>query len=34
MRLVAPFAGGALARIARNARDGMARALEQRAAAR
>ena len=34
MRLAAPFAGGAFARIARDARDGMHRALEQRAAAR
>ncbi len=32
MRLVAPFAGGALARIARDARDGMQRALDRRAA--
>ena len=32
MRLVAPFAGGAFARIARNARDGMQRALDRRAA--
>lgn len=32
-RLLAPFAGGALARIARDARDGMQRALDQRAAA-
>jgi carbon monoxide dehydrogenase subunit G len=31
MRLAAPFAGGALARIARDARDGMQRALDQRA---
>jgi carbon monoxide dehydrogenase subunit G len=33
MRLVAPFAGGAFARIARDARDGMQRALDRRAAA-
>ena len=33
MRLATPFAGGALARIARAARDGMQRALDQRAAA-
>ncbi|MHB8959263.1 MAG: SRPBCC family protein [Candidatus Limnocylindrales bacterium] len=33
MRLAAPFAGGALARIGRDARDGMQRALDQRAAA-
>ena len=32
-RLLAPFAGGAFARIARDARDGMQRALDQRAAA-
>ncbi len=32
LRLAAPFAGGAFARIARDARDGMARALDQRAA--
>ncbi len=31
MRLAAPFAGGAFARIARDARDGMQRALDQRA---
>jgi carbon monoxide dehydrogenase subunit G len=34
MRLLAPFTGGAFARIARNARDGMQRALDQRAGAR
>ena len=33
MRLLAPFAGGALARIARDARDGMQRALDARAVA-
>jgi carbon monoxide dehydrogenase subunit G len=33
MRLAGPFAGGALARIARDARDGMQRALDRRAAA-
>jgi dehydrogenase/reductase SDR family protein 12 len=33
MRLLAPFASGAFARIARDARDGMQRALDQRAAA-
>jgi carbon monoxide dehydrogenase subunit G len=33
MRLATPFAGGALARIARNARDGMQRALDRRATA-
>jgi carbon monoxide dehydrogenase subunit G len=33
LRLATPFAGGALARIARDARDGMQRALDQRAAA-
>lgn len=33
MRLATPFAGGALARIARDARDGMQRALDRRAAA-
>ncbi len=33
MRLATPFANGALARIARDARDGMQRALDQRAAA-
>ena len=33
MRLVTPFAGGALARIARDARDGMQRALDGRATA-
>ena len=33
MRLATPFAGGALARIARDARDGMERALDRRAAA-
>ncbi len=33
MRLFTPFAGGALARIARDARDGMQRALDARAAA-
>jgi hypothetical protein len=33
-RLVEPFVGGAFARIARNARDGMQRALDARAAAR
>ena len=32
MRLVAPFAGGAFAQIARDARDGMQRALDERAA--
>lgn len=32
MRLLAPFAGGAFARIARDARDGMQRALDARAA--
>ena len=32
MRLAAPFAGGAFARIARDARDGMQRALDGRAA--
>ena len=32
MRLAAPFAGGALARIARNAREGMQHALDRRAA--
>lgn len=32
LRLVAPFAGGAFARIARDARDGMQRALDQRTA--
>lgn len=32
MRLAAPFAGGALARIARDARDGMQRTLDQLAA--
>ena len=32
MRLAAPFAGGALARIVRNGRDGMQRALDRRAA--
>jgi carbon monoxide dehydrogenase subunit G len=31
MRLLAPFAGGALARIGRDARDGMQRALDRRA---
>ena len=30
LRLLAPFAGGAFARIARDARDGMQRALEER----
>ena len=34
MRLVEPFVGGAFAKIARNARDGMQRALDARAAAR
>jgi carbon monoxide dehydrogenase subunit G len=34
LRLLAPFAGGAFATIARNARQGMQRALDQRAAAR
>ncbi len=34
MRLVAPFAGGTFARIARDARDGMQRTLDERAAAR
>ena len=33
MRLLAPFAGGAFRRIAANARDGMQRALDERAAA-
>lgn len=33
MRLATPFAGGALARIARDARDGMQRALDGRAVA-
>lgn len=33
LRLAAPFAGGAFARIAREARDGMQRALDRRAAA-
>ena len=33
-RLVAPFAGGAFAKIARQARDGMQRALDERAATR
>jgi carbon monoxide dehydrogenase subunit G len=33
MRLAAPFAGGALAKIARDARDGMQRALDQLATA-
>ena len=33
MRLAAPFAGGSFARIARQARDGMQRALDERAAA-
>jgi carbon monoxide dehydrogenase subunit G len=33
MRLLAPLAGGAFARIARDARDGMQRALDARAAA-
>lgn len=33
MRLATPFAAGALARIARDARDGMQRALDRRAAA-
>ncbi len=33
MRLATPFAGGALAKIARDARDGMGRALDQLAAA-
>ena len=33
MRLLTPFAGGALARIARDARDGMQRALDARAVA-
>jgi len=32
LRFAAPFAGGAFARIARDARDGMQRALDQRAA--
>ena len=31
MRLLGPFAGGALARIGRDARDGMQRALDRRA---
>ncbi|HEU0235233.1 MAG TPA: SRPBCC family protein [Candidatus Limnocylindrales bacterium] len=34
LRLVSPFAGAAFATIARNARQGMERALDQRAAAR
>lgn len=34
LRLLSPFAGGAFATIARNARQGMQRALDQRAAAR
>jgi carbon monoxide dehydrogenase subunit G len=33
MRLATPFVGGVLARIARDARDGMQRALDRRAAA-
>ena len=33
MRLLSPFAGGAFKSIARNAREGMQRALDQRAAA-
>ena len=33
MRLLAPFAGGAFRKIAANARDGMQRALDERAAA-
>ena len=33
-RLAAPFAGGAFAKIARQARDGMQRALDERAASR
>lgn len=33
LRLLSPFAGGAFATIARNARQGMQRALDQRAAA-
>jgi carbon monoxide dehydrogenase subunit G len=33
MRLATPFAGGALARIARDARDGMQRELDRRASA-
>lgn len=33
LRLATPFAGGAFRRIARDARDGMQRALDQRAAA-
>ena len=33
LRLLAPFAGGSFARIARDARDGMQRALDRRAAA-
>ncbi len=33
LRLAAPFAGGAFARIARDARDGMQRALDRRATA-
>ncbi len=33
-RIVAPFAGGAFAKIARQARDGMQRALDERAAGR
>ena len=33
LRLVAPLAGGAFARIARDARDGMQRALDERATA-
>lgn len=34
MRLLTPFAGGAFRRLAQNARDGMQRALDERAAAR
>jgi Polyketide cyclase / dehydrase and lipid transport len=33
MRLVAPFAGGAFAKIARDARDGMQRTLDERSSA-
>ena len=33
LRLVTPFAGGAFARIARDARDGMQRTLDRRASA-
>jgi hypothetical protein len=33
-RLAAPFAGGSIAKIVRQGRDGMQRALDERAAAR